>query len=147
MQARSLGYVLIRCGQLFNDEGMARVNAEAGGPVLREAHTRLMPFLQAAGGMRVSEVAKRLGVSKQAVAQLVADLLELGVVKVRPDPDDARARRVVLTELGVSAMQHGTGVLLELERELVPAMSGAKLRQLRRLLAELLPVLEGRAAR
>jgi DNA-binding MarR family transcriptional regulator len=144
MQRRSLGYVLIRCGQLFNERGMARVNAEAGGPMLREAHTRLLPFLQDPQGVRITDVARRLEVSKQAVQQLVGDLLEAGVVRFEVDPDDARAKRVRLTELGVHAMQHGTGVLLELEREVVARLGARDVKQLHRLLTGLLGVLEER---
>lgn len=144
MQAKSLGYVLIRCGQLFNERGMARVNAEAGGAMLREAHTRLLPHLQDPEGVRMTELARKLGVTKQAVQQLVSDMLEVGVVEVLSDPDDARARRVVLTELGVGAIQHGTGLLLDIERELGRAIGSPKLRQLHSLLTELLPALEAK---
>lgn len=147
MQAQSLGFALIRCGQLFNDEGIARVNGEAGGPMLREAHTRLLPHLQAPGGVRITTLATRLGVTKQAVQQLVADLVELGVVRVAVDPEDARARRVTLTDLGLNAMLHGTGVLQSIESELAKSLGRKDLKALHRLLGKLLPVLEARAAR
>jgi DNA-binding MarR family transcriptional regulator len=142
LQERSLGYVLIRCGQRFNELGVARVNAEAGETMLREAHTRLLPHLQAPEGVRVTDLARTLGVTKQAVQQLVADLRLRGVVTLRPDPEDARARRVVLTDLGVQAMLHGTGVLLGLEREVAPRLGRSDVRALRRLLGRLLTVLE-----
>ena len=141
-QARSLGYVLIRCGQLFNDRGVARVNAAAGKPMLREAHTRLLPHLQTPGGIRVTELARRLGITKQGAQQLVADMARLGVVRVDADPDDKRARRVTLTEFGYEAMMHGTGQLLEIEAEIAPRVGKAKIKELRRLLTELLAVLE-----
>lgn len=144
MQESSLGFALIRCGQLFNERGMAQVNAEAGAPLLREAHTRLLPHIQDPAGVRITELARRLGVTKQAVQQLVADMLEAGVVKVLDDPDDARAKRVVLTDIGVNAMQHGTGILLAIERELSAKLGEQKTRRLHALLSELLPVLEGR---
>lgn len=142
LQAQSLGFVLIRCGQLFNERGMARVNAEAGAPILREAHTRLIPHLQSPDGIRVTELAKRIGITKQAVQQLVADMVELEVVRVEPDPDDARARRVSLTEVGVAAMLHGTGVLLDLEASLTPKLGKGNVRTLHRLLTRLLGELE-----
>lgn len=147
LQASSLGFVLIRCGQVFNERGMARVNAEAEAPGLREAHTRLIPHLMVEDGVRITTLAQKIGVTKQAVQQLVADLLELGVVKVSPDPDDARARRVTLTETGVHAMQHGTGKLLELEAELVKALGKKQVKALHAALSKLLPVLEEGAAR
>ncbi len=147
LQASSLGFLLIRCGQVFNARGMARVNSEAGAPVLREAHTRLIPHLMVEEGVRITALAQKTGVTKQAVQQLVADLLELGVVKVSADPDDARARRVMLTELGVHAMEHGAGKLLELEAELAKTLGKKQLRELHAALTKLLPVLEEGAAR
>jgi DNA-binding MarR family transcriptional regulator len=147
LQASSLGFVLIRCAQVFNERGMARVNAEAGAPVLREAHTRLIPHLMVEEGVRITTLAQKTGVTKQAVHQLVADLLELGVVKVSADPDDARARRVTLTEVGVHAMEHGTGKLLELEAELAKTLGKKHLRELHAALTKLLPVLEEGSSR
>ncbi|MBL8909577.1 MAG: MarR family transcriptional regulator [Archangium sp.] len=143
MQARSLGFALIRCGQLFNERGMAKVNAEAGGPMLREAHTRLLPHLQDPKGVRITALARKLGVTKQAIQQLVADLLEAGVVEVLDDPDDARARLVVLTELGVNAMQHGTSLLLDIEKDLATRFGAQNTKRLHALLSELLTLLEG----
>lgn len=144
MQANSLGYLVIRCGQLWNDRGIAGVNAEAGAPVLREAHTRLIPLLLEPEGVRITELAARLEVSKQAVQPLVADLLGLGLVSVEVDPVDARARRVRLTDLGLEAMLHGTGVLRRIEATLRPRLGRAETRILKRLLTRLLKVLEAR---
>ena len=98
-------------------------------------------------GVRITALAQKTGVTKQAVQQLVADLLELGVVKVSADPDDARARRVMLTELGVHAMEHGAGKLLELEAELAKTLGKKQLKELHAALTKLLPVLEEGAAR
>ena len=144
-QASSLGFLLIRCGQLFNERGIARVNAAAGKPMLREAHTRLVPHLQAIGGIRITELAGRIGVTKQAVQQLVADMAEQGVVRVDADPADARARRVSLTEFGYGAMMHGTAQLIEIEREVAGPMGRSEVQHLHRLLTKMLGVLERRS--
>jgi DNA-binding MarR family transcriptional regulator len=141
-QFNSLGYLLIRCGQRWNERGIAQVNAEAGRPVLREAHTKLLPWLQTPGGIRLTDLAKAVGVTKQAVQPLVAELAAEGIVEVAVDPDDARARRVTLTSRGLDAMLHGTGVLEALERELSPGLGRARTRALKGLLRALLEVLE-----
>lgn len=146
LQGSSVGYLLIRAGQLFNEEAIGRVNAEAGALVLREAHTRLLPYLMVEDGVRITALAKQVGITKQAVQQLVADLADLGVVALAADPDDARARRVVLTELGLQALAHGTGVLLAIEDELAARLSRTSRRALRSGLAALLAVLEERRA-
>ena len=142
LQAESLGFLLVRAGQLWSERVLSLVNADAGAPVVREAHTRLFPHLLGQSGIRITELAKALGVTKQAVQPLVAELTELGMVRLEPDPLDARARRVHLTDHGVAAMVHGTGVLLRVEAEIAPQLAPRDLVQLKRLLGKLLPLLE-----
>lgn len=144
-QAQSLGFLLIRCGQLWNEQGIERVNRDAGRPVLREAHTKLLPHLQAPEGVRITELAKQVGVTKQAVQPLVAELAGLGLVRIEEDEADARARRVFLTSHGVDAMLHGTGVLEAIEREVVKQLSHTQRTRLKRDLGALLRVLEAQA--
>lgn len=147
-QANSLGFLLIRCGQLWNELGIAGVNAEAraagrgASPVLREAHTRLLPHLQAPSGIRITELARVVGVTKQAVQPLIAELAQSGVVRIEVDGDDARARRVFLTPLGVEAMLHGTGVLEGIEAEVTASFTTRDVRALKGLLTRLLQTLE-----
>jgi DNA-binding MarR family transcriptional regulator len=142
-QADSAGFLLIRCAQLWNDRAIARVNAEAQRPVLREAHTRLLPHLMAPEGVRIVDLARTLGVTKQAVAPLVQELADEGVVEVAPDPQDGRAKRATLTAHGRAAMLHGTGVLLDIERELAAQLGAAHMRALKDALTALHGVLVG----
>ena len=79
----------------------------------------------------MSELAERLGVSKQAVTQLVDDLEGFGVVARVPDPEDARARRVVFTARGRAGFFEGLETLGELERELARAIGDEPMAALR----------------
>ncbi|MBX7190650.1 MAG: MarR family winged helix-turn-helix transcriptional regulator [Sandaracinaceae bacterium] len=142
LQAESLGFLLVRAGQRWSERVLAAVHAEAGASVVREAHTRLFPHLLVEGGIRITDLAHALGVTKQAVQPLVAELTELGMVRIETDPLDARARRVHLTDHGLAAMVHGTGVLLRVEAEVAPQLTARELAQLKRLLGKLLPILE-----
>lgn len=144
-QLASVGYLLIRAGQLWNERAIGRVNAEAGAPVLRAAHTALLPHLLHADGIRVTTLARRLGVTKQAVHQLVAEMARTGVVRVAADPRDRRARRVHLTAHGVAAMDHGTGVLEAIEAELAAELGARTVAGLRRGLRALHDRLGGAA--
>jgi DNA-binding MarR family transcriptional regulator len=141
LQASSLGYLLIRVGQLWNERAIARVNSEAGAPVLRDAHTRLFPHLLGEDGARIVDLAAHLAVTKQAIAPLVQELADLGFVRVDIDDDDARARRVHLTRTGRAAMAHGTGVLIAIEDEVRPALGTKELRALHRQLTALVAAL------
>lgn len=146
LQASSLGYLLIRCSQIWGDRAIAAVNAEAGAPVLREAHTRLLPHLQTPDGIRITELAKAVGVTKQATQPLVAELAEQGIVRIETDLDDARAKRVFLTEFGLEALMHGTGILLRIEDELAQRLGPRTRQALKTHLAKLLSALEGTAS-
>ena len=53
------------------------------------------------GGTRLSDMAQRAEVTKQAMMQLVDDLQEMGCVRRVPDPEDARAKFVRLTAKGL----------------------------------------------
>ena len=145
-QAGSLGFLLVRCGQLWSERALHEVNAEAGAPVARDATARLFPHLLAPEGVRITDLARTLGITKQSVQPLVAELAEQGVVRIEKDPDDARARRVFLTDFGIEAMLHGTGVLLRIEKELAPTLGKRETAELKALLTKLLPLLIEAAA-
>src|SRR5688572_28733858 len=121
------GQLLLKCARLLDETAIARVNRQSGMPVtLRPAHTKLFPHIDFAG-TRISTVADRLGVTKQAVSQLCGELQELGVVALDPDPDDGRAKRVRFTRKGLEAIHHGLGVLAGIERELAAAVGEARM--------------------
>src|SRR3954462_6980398 len=56
-------------------------------------------------GTRPSELAARLGITKQALNYLLGELERLDYLERQPDPDDLRSRRVVLTQRGASAIR------------------------------------------
>jgi DNA-binding MarR family transcriptional regulator len=64
-----------------------------------------------AGGSRLSQLAQASQLSKQTVGSIVDQLERAGYVRRVPDPDDARARLVVVAERGMEAIALGTPVL------------------------------------
>ena len=73
--------------------------AATGFDDLGRAHVRLFRY-PTAEGVRPSELAERLQVSKQSVNDLLRDLEARGYLVLEPDPADGRARVVHLTERG-----------------------------------------------
>lgn len=69
---------------------------------LRPAHGFAFARVSA-GGATTADLAEHLGVTKQAAAQLVEELVRKGYVERRPHPHDARARLLGLTETGWAA--------------------------------------------
>lgn len=129
--------LLFKAARLLDEQALARVAAKPGRVQLRRSHTSLLPHIDLEG-TRVTDLAERLGVTKQAASQLVDDLEQLGVLARVPDPDDARARRVIFTQLGRDGLLEGLSVLRALERELAGKIGEKKMEQLRAALIAIL---------
>lgn len=65
------------------------------------AHVHITRHL-ALQGSRLTELAARAGMTKQAMGDLVGQCEAWGLVVREPDPHDARARRVRFTEAGLA---------------------------------------------
>jgi DNA-binding MarR family transcriptional regulator len=88
-------------------------------------------------GISQAALAERMGLSKQAVQQLL-DLLEAdGVVAREPDPADKRARRVVLTELGLKDFAERNKVKRAIEADYCKRLGDKLFDNLEKALAEL----------
>jgi len=73
--------------------------AERGHPGVRAVHEFALRAVDGGAGT-ASELARRLGVSKQAAAKSIAALEGLGYVAREPDPADARRKRLRVTPRG-----------------------------------------------
>src|SRR6266571_6928234 len=88
-------------------------------------------------GARPSELAARLGISKQALNYLLGELERLGYIERRPDPDDLRSRRVALTRRGASAIDVIREAVGEVEAAWAQQLGPKRFAQLRSLLLDL----------
>ena len=84
--------------------------ARRTGQPVRIAHTTVLPHIDLEG-TRLTELARRLGVSKQAAGQIVDELEEFGMLERIADPQDARAKLVRFSKKGQAAMLDGCGHL------------------------------------
>ena len=132
----STAQLLFKCARLVNERALSTLPLEGDQPRPRPAHMALFPHI-ALEGTRPSELARRLGVSKQAVGQLVDELQAMGVVERRPDPDDRRAKRVAFTHRGLSSLLDGLAHLRAVEAELAAAVGRDTMEQLHRALLAL----------
>lgn len=114
---RSFLQVLFKAARLTNEMALERVRQATGDERIRPAHTALFPHIDAEG-KRLTELADTLGVTKQAVQQLVDDLEEMELVERVPDPSDGRAKLIRWSQSGREGIDHGLGLLMELEGEL-----------------------------
>ena len=136
-----MAQLLFKCARLVNEQAIARVNQGARpSPPLRAAHTALFPHLGSAG-VRSTDLAKKLGVSKQAISPLITELEEWGVVEQVADPKDGRAKLVRFTKKGEQGLLHGLSVLRGLEQELEGKSGKRRMQQLHTALLALEKVL------
>jgi len=88
-------------------------------------------------GARPSELAGRLGVSKQALNYLLGELERTGYVERQPHPDDQRSKRIALTDRGTAAVGVIRDAVGEVEAAWARQLGADRFAQLRALLAEL----------
>ena len=137
----STAQLLMRCARLLNERGVARAAQETGIPV-RAAHMGLFPHLDLAG-TRQTELARRMGVSKQAVHQLVVELVGFGVLEQVRDPSDKRALLVRFTPRGARSLFDGLAVLNALEADMREELGRARMSALHDALERLNDWLDG----
>ena len=94
-----LGRLLVRASREVNQAAVARLHEE-GFVDVRASHAAVLAYLDAEG-TRMSDIAQRSGLSRQAVAIAIRELHAAGYVDVEPDPDDKRASTVRLAPRGV----------------------------------------------
>jgi DNA-binding MarR family transcriptional regulator len=93
-----LGWLLGRADLLFA-EGVTRAMHERGFPGIRLVHIALIRNVDE-NGTRISDIARRAGMTKQATGQLVAEFVDLGYIRLVPDPEDGRAKIARYTAKG-----------------------------------------------
>lgn len=110
-----MGIALLAASRALFDELHSRL-AEQGHPDLRPAHGYAFQAIGGAGAT-ASEIARRLGVTKQAAGKMVTELEALGYVTRAADAHDARRRPLILTAHGVDALERSAAVFDELRDE------------------------------
>jgi len=88
-------------------------------------------------GARPSELAARLGISKQSLNYLLRELERLGYLERRPDPDDLRGKRIFVTARGRYAIEVIRSAVTELEGDWAEQLGARRFAQFRSVLVEL----------
>ena len=88
-------------------------------------------------GLRPSELAARVGMTKQAVNYQLGQLERLGYLARRSDPDDQRSKRIALTERGYAVIPVIREAVAEVESAWSRELGPERFAELRNLLHEL----------
>jgi DNA-binding MarR family transcriptional regulator len=113
--------------------------AEQGHPDVRPVHGFVMQAVGPEGSTAV-ELARRLGVTKQAAAKHIEALERIGYLRRDDDPADARRKIVRLTERGVDSLVRSARIFDELRAGWAAALGDDRLRGLEDALREVAPV-------
>lgn len=136
LRQQHIGRLLLRAQRDFSDRAIEKLSAR-GHTGLSLAHTNIIVHIDSAG-TRLSTLADRAGVSKQAIGNLVIDLEHKGYIARTPDTADRRATLISLTEAGWQFLRDAHQVKREIEAEYRDRLGEAGMRSLRDLLALLL---------
>jgi len=103
---------------------------------LRQSHFRVLACVPQ-DGASVTEVAERVGVTKQACGQLVTPLVEAGHLWVEPSPTDGRVRVLRRTPSGDRLYAEVRGRVAEVEDAWAAQVGRERYDAFREVLAEL----------
>jgi len=131
----NVGQHLLEVAKDFQKRALAGFSAD-GHAGLQPAHQAVLTHLRISG-TRLTELARRASMSKQAMGQLVDELERLGYVERVPDPTDGRAKIVRFTQVGLELIKDGTDIATAIQREYAELIGKRKLHLLREILEEL----------
>lgn len=113
--------------------------AEQGHPDVRPVHGFVMQAV-GAGGTTAVELARRLGVTKQAAAKHIEALERIGYLHRADDPADGRRKIVRLTERGFDCLARSARIFDELRAGWAATLGVERLRGVEDALREVVPV-------
>ncbi|MCB1489612.1 MAG: winged helix-turn-helix transcriptional regulator [Bauldia sp.] len=114
------------------DDGLVAM----GHPWAAEARANVIMHV-GRSGIRQSDLVRRMGLSKQAVQQLLDDLVADGIVERQPDPEDSRARRIVFTAAGRRMLADSNRVKKRIEADYRSVLGAERFRDFMAMLTEL----------
>lgn len=127
-------HVAMLLGRIFEQARRSFLADEWGG--LRPSHFRVIEQVPTAG-VSVTDLADRLGMTKQGCGQFVTFLVETGHLVTEPDPVDRRVRLVRRTNLGDDTVRAVAARLADVERDWAELVGPRRYRAFREVLVEL----------
>ena len=140
--ARIIGRGLRDAWGHFNAELLAGLNKSY--PSAGMAMNQVMILIDA-NGTTVAELARRAGMTKQSMAESVANLEAMGLVERAQHPGDRRAKLVLLTDEGWTAIRDGFAVAMCIQRRWTTLVGHDAMNELTTLLERLVDLLDDAA--
>jgi DNA-binding MarR family transcriptional regulator len=109
---------------------------EEGFEKIRQGHGCVFRFIDVEGS-RLTDLAERSHLTKQAVGEVVTDLERMGYVERVPDAADGRAKIIRLTGSGIEAQHAAVRIFGEIEARWAERYGEERIALLRELLEEI----------
>lgn len=113
---RSLGRHLYSLYRIYDSRVLQGLHAAGFGDI-RPVHTDILRAIEVSGS-RITDVAVRCNITKQAAGQVIKELVGLGYITVMTSPSDTRVRMVLFTEKGIGLILHLGGIFKRIDRRL-----------------------------
>ncbi len=133
---RSTDYLIVPFLQAFFwfDDGLqAWLQNKGWGHVTRPQSMVMVNILS--GTCRPSDIARNLGISRQAIHATINQMAEMGMVEMRDDPDDGRSKIVVLSEIGLAMRRDADEAVEALTEELARRIGKGHIAAMRKAFA------------
>ncbi|MFO1425616.1 MAG: helix-turn-helix domain-containing protein [Steroidobacteraceae bacterium] len=117
----------------WTDESLQNLLRAGGWQTLPRTQSMIMVNV-ADGCTRPSDLARRLGISRQAIQQTLAEMESLGLLQLVPDPGDARAKIVEFSPKGASIQRAALKAIRTVDAELERRLGKRDFEVLRRVL-------------
>lgn len=86
------------------------------------------------GCTRTSQIAERIGVSRQAVHRTVMELVDAGYLSVEDDQSSGRSKVITMTNRGKQVQAEAKRIFIEIEQELAAQLGASRVSSLRKTL-------------
>jgi DNA-binding MarR family transcriptional regulator len=102
---------------------------------LTEAEARILAVLRGEE-LTISEIARKLAVSRQAVHKTISNLVKRQLLKLHRTEGNSRDKRIIFTQAGEKMKNEAAKTLQELEKEVETAIGSRNLQLLKSLLGK-----------
>lgn len=129
LRPKGLSRLLLLARRNFVME-IARLIQESGQTLVPDSCLMLLPHIDI-GGTRSTDIARRAGMTKQAVTQVIQQMERAGLVQRNSDPADARAILISFTSAGIDYLRDLHAVIDRVECDLSKRLGQKPMKQLR----------------
>lgn len=130
-----IGRLLLLARRDFLSRLSEKMEVQPGVPQIY-SRGRLLPHIDL-DGTRSTELARRLGITKQAVAKVVKELEQDGLLERIADEGDGRAYLIKFTERGLEYLMRMHEAITKVEREYEREFGPERIHMLKETLAEI----------